>query len=112
MDLFGPVRIVAQFDTVHIHRGAGTPLVLSGQMARTLSELVAAANPLPWEELARQLWPEIGEREILRRRWDVVLVRLRERLKAGGVRPDLIRPTGVGMVELVLQQGDEVEDRS
>lgn len=110
-DLSGPVRIVTHYDTVHIHRGNGAPLVLNGQMARVVSELVAVGNPMSWEELAAQQWPGV-EREVRRKRWDVLLVRLRERLREGNVRPDLVQSTGNGLVELVRQDGDVVEDRS
>ncbi len=112
VDGYGPVRIVAQYDTVHIHRGNGPPLVLTGQMARLVSELVAVGNALAWEEVAGALWPQLGDRDVLRKRWDVLLVRLRERLRDGGVRPDLVQSTRSGLVELVRQEGDTVEDRA
>ncbi len=111
-DPSGPLRVVAQFDTVHIHRGPGAPLVLTGQLARLLSELVSVGAPLSWTELAGAQWPQITDRDLLRRRWDVLLVRLRERLRDGGVRPDLVQSTGIGLVEIVLQEGDRVEDRT
>lgn len=112
LDLSGPLRIVARFDTVHLHRGAGSPLVLTGQIARVLSELVATGCPLSWAELAAPLWPQIEDRDALRRRWDGLLVRLRERLRDGGVRTDLVQSTRIGLVELVLQEGDRVEDQT
>lgn len=112
VDPTGPLRIVANYDTVHVHRGPGAPLVLTGQLARLVSELVSVHAPLAWTELASALWPQIEDRDLLRRRWDVLLVRLRERLREGGVRPDLVQSTGVGLVELVLQEGDQLEDRT
>ncbi len=110
-DSFGPLKIVSFFDSVHLHRADGVPLVLSGQMARVMAELVAIGNPVAWEELAGQLWPTLTEREVLRRRWDVLMVRLRERLREAGIRSDLVQSTGHGLVELVRQEGDVVEDR-
>ncbi|MFM2246599.1 MAG: hypothetical protein RL071_2673 [Pseudomonadota bacterium] len=68
-------------------------------------------DELPWEELARPLWPHIDERDTLRRRWDGLLNRLRERLRAEGLRPDLVVSSHVGLVELILRAGDEVVDR-
>lgn len=112
IDHAAPLRVVAHFDTVHIHRGGGAPLVLSGQLARLISELVSVGAPLAWTELAAAQWPQIEDRDQLRRRWDVLLARLRERLRDGGVRPDLVQSTRVGLVELVLQDGDSVEDRT
>jgi hypothetical protein len=107
----GPLRIVTSFDTVQLHP-AGRPVVLlAGQLARVVSELAAVQQPLPWEELARPLWPHIDERDTLRRRWDGLLNRLRERLRAEGLRPDLVVSSHVGLVELILRAGDEVVDR-
>lgn len=107
-----PIRMVAWFDTVHLHRGQGAPLVLTGLQARLLSELVSVGAPVAWEEVAAVLWPTITDRAQVRRRWDVCLTRLRERLRDGGVRPDLLRSTGVGLIELVLHPGDVVEDNT
>lgn len=108
----GPLRIVASFDTVHLHRADGEVVVIAGQLARVVSELVSVRQPLPWDELAQPHWPHIEERDLLRRRWDGLLVRLRERLREAGIRPDLVTSTRVGLVELVLHEGDTVEDRS
>lgn len=108
----GPLRIVASYDTVQVHRSDGEVVVLAGQLARVVSELVAVRQPMAWEELARPHWPHIAERDILRRRWDGLLGRLRERLREGGLRVDLVSSTRVGLVELVLRDGDLVEDRS
>lgn len=109
--LTGPLRIISFFDTVHIHRGDGPPVVLSGQLARLLAELVSVGAPVAWTEVAALLWPEIEDRDLLRRRWDVLLVRLRERLRVGGIRNDLVRSSGVGLVELLLLPGDQIDDR-
>lgn len=107
-----PLRIVARFDTLHLYRGEAAPLVLSGLQARLLSELVSVAAPVAWEEVAAVLWPTVTDRPQIRRRWDVCMTRLRERLREAGVRSDLIRSTGSGLVELVLHANDTVEDRT
>lgn len=107
-----PVRIVASYDTVQIHRDDGSVVVIVGQLARVLSELASVQQPLSWEELARPHWPQIAERDLLRRRWDGLLGRLRDRLREEGLRTDLVSSTRVGLVELVLREGDRVEDRS
>ncbi len=106
-----PLRLVSTFDTVHVHRADGEIVVLVGQMARVVAELVAVRQPLSWEELARPHWPHIDDRDVLRRRWDGLLGRLRARLRAGGLREDLVSSTRIGLVELVLREGDVVEDR-
>lgn len=108
----GPMRLIASFDTVQIHRADGGVVVLAGQLARVVSELVAVRQPLAWEELARPHWPHIDDRDALRRRWDGLLGRLRDRLREEGLRTDLVASTRVGLVELVLREGDLVEDRS
>lgn len=107
-----PIRLVAWFDTVHLHRGGGAPLVLTGLQARLLSELVSVGAPIGWEEVAAVLWPTVTDRVQVRRRWDICLARLREHLRDAGVRPDLVRSTGSGLVELLLHASDAVEDRT
>lgn len=101
-----PLRIVARFDAVHIHRGAELVLVLDGLAARVISELVAAATPLGWEGLAAELWRDDTDRGSRRGRWDVLMARLRRKLRTAGISTDLVRASGNGLVELVLRQDD------
>jgi hypothetical protein len=110
-DAHGPLRIVASWDTVQLHRADGTVVTLAGQLARVVSELATVQQPMAWEELARPHWPHLDDRDALRRRWDGLLGRLRERLRESGVRPDLVASTRIGLVELVLHDGDVVVDR-
>ncbi len=107
-----PLRVVASYETVHVHPRGGEPLVLSGVAARLVSEVVVFGRPVPWEVLARELWPDEDDPHLLRHKLDVNLSRLRARLREGGVRPDVIRSDGFGHVELFLRDGDEVEDRA
>lgn len=106
-----PLRIVASFDTVQIHRPKAEVFVLVGQLARVVSELATVQQRMAWEALARPHWPHLDDRDALRRRWDGLLGRLRDRLREGGLRPDLVASTRIGLVELVLREGDVVEDR-
>lgn len=108
----GPLRIVSRFDTVQLHRSSGPVVVIAGQMARVLAELISVQQPISWEALARPHWPHLSDREVLRRRWDGLLGRLRERLRESGVRGDLVASSGIGLVELVLREGDLVEDQA
>ena len=62
--------------------------------------------------VARALWPRDDEAASLRRRWDVALVRLRARLRAERIRPDLVHADGSGQVTLLLRDCDRVEDRT
>jgi hypothetical protein len=109
-----PLRMVAYCDTFHVHRDGQPPLQLRGQAACILSELAAwGGAPVEWHTLAEQLWPaDRDDPAHLRRRWDVALARLRSRLKGAGVRPDILRADGSGLLELFLDDGDVVEDRT
>jgi hypothetical protein len=108
----GPLRIVAQYDSVHLHADGRPPLALGGLPARILSELVAIGGPAPWDVVAAEVWRDTTERAQLRTRWDVALTRLRRRLDAAGVRADLVRTDGSGYVELFTHPHDVVEDRT
>lgn len=110
--LHGPIRLEARFETVHLHRDGHPTATLNGIGARIVSELVSFGGPVAWEVVAGEIWRDETERESLRRRWDVSLARLRRRLKALRLRADLIHPDGKGHVELLLQPGDTVDDRT
>ncbi len=105
-----PLRIVARYQSVHISRGARALLVLDGTPAQCVSELVAFKGPVSWETAARELWRGDVSETLLRGRWDAMLLRLRNRLRQAGIRPDLVRSDRSGYVELVLKPGDEVVD--
>lgn len=107
-----PLRIEANFDSVHIHRDGAESLVLSGISARILSELVALDGPVGWEVVGSLIWPEETDRVSLRRRWDVALARLRARLRDARIRNDLVRAIGTGTVELLRYPGDAVIDNT
>jgi hypothetical protein len=104
--------VIACFDTVEIHREGESTVVLGGLSAQLISELVAFAGPVAWPTVARALWPRDDEEASLRRRWDVALVRLRARLRAERIRPDLVHADGSGQVTLLLRACDRVEDRT
>ena len=74
--------------------------------------VATVAVPIAWEALAAEIWSSATERSVLRRRWDAAMVRLRARLSESGVRPDLVRSSGNGLVELVLGPGDVVVDET
>lgn len=107
-----PIRLVSRFDTVTIHREGQPPFVLGGQLARILAELVSMGGLAEWDTLAREVWPEERDVGARRRRWDVSLARLRQKLRDAGVRGDLLRPDGAGRLELVRYPDDVVEDAS
>lgn len=107
-----PLRVTVAFDTAQVQRGEDAPVLLSGQLARVLSELVAIGGPAAWDVVAREIWPDEIDAYLLRKKWDVVLGRLRARLREGRIRADLVHAAGTGQIELVLRPGDVVEDRS
>ena len=106
------MHIIAAFDTVHIHREGGPPLTLGGMQARLVSELVAIGGPVSWTALAEELWPDETDPHLRRGRLDTLLSRVRRRMRAAGLRSDLVRADGSGAIELLLYPADKVEDRT
>lgn len=111
---FAPIRLVTFYDGVELHRAGHSVLTLGGLGARILSELAAFGGPVPWHLIASEIWPETKSNpEIdVRPRWDAALSRLRRQLRAADVRSDLVRSDRSGFVQLVLAEGDELEDRA
>lgn len=107
-----PLRIVAHYDGVELHRSNRPVVTIGGIGARIISELVAFGGPVDWEVAAREIWRDETSQLDLRRRWDVALSRLRARLREAGIRADLLRSDGVGQLQLVLGEGDQVHDRT
>lgn len=110
--VLAPLKIVAQFDTVQIHREGRPPLVLNGRGARIVSELVCLGGPTSWSVLASEVWPDHPDPDVLRHRLDVNLARLRSRLRQAGVRADLVHTDGAGQIQLLLTPGDVALDRT
>lgn len=110
--LTSPLRLIAHYDGVEIHRANRPVVIIGGVGARLLSELVAIGGPVAWEVVARELWRDEANLAELRHRWDVALGRLRARLRKEGVRDDLLRSDGAGQLQLVLNDGDHVDDRT
>jgi hypothetical protein len=72
----------------------------------------SSKGPVEWQVLANEVWSDTGgDPGELRHRWDAALARLRAKLKESGVRPDLIRSTGAGFVQLVRRPEDVFENR-
>jgi hypothetical protein len=110
-DFSVPVRLIARFDSVHLLREGERTVVLTGIIARIITELVQTQSPVAWHVLAEQIWGDVP-RDILRRRWDMQQVRLRAKLREYGLRGDLLRADGGGLIELVLGAEDEAIDES
>lgn len=103
------LHLIARYDTVHIHVEGRPAVTLDGISARIVSELAELGGPASWDVLAGEVWRGDDDRLSLRSRWDVALARLRRKLRDGRIRPDLIRASGTGQVELLLYPGDRVE---
>jgi hypothetical protein len=101
-----PLTLRAQYDAVQIERGGESIIALSGRTARLVSELIAFDGPVAWEVLAREVWPTGESVETLRPKLDVTLNRLRKKLQAVGIRRDLVKPDGCGMMVLTLTPSD------
>lgn len=107
------LRIVSHFDAVHIHRDGRSTIALGGKPARLIAELASCGCPMGWAALAEAVWPEVEDDPVLHRtRFDTLLSRLRRKLRASGVRADLVSTDGAGMVSLLLNPQDTVEDRA
>ncbi len=106
-----PLHLILNFDTAHIFAGPHR-LTLDGIAARIVSELAAIRAPVAWQEVARQIWGRDALTESsLRDRWDSSLARLRRKLGEARLRTNLVHSTRAGLVELVLNPGDTLEDR-
>jgi hypothetical protein len=104
------LHLVVRYHSVHVHRH-GLPVVsLSGQPAMLVSELAALDGPVDWELVAKQVWRRFSNRDVLRKKLDSTLSRLRHKLAAEAIRSDLVRADGTGRLELVLYDGDRVDD--
>ncbi len=106
-----PLVIAVRYDTVHI-RVEGRTVPLDGMPARIVTELALAAVPVEWHLLAQGLWPDETDRARLRMLWDGAMGRLRRNLRARGIRPNLVRTDGLGLVELLLGPEDLVQDET
>jgi len=107
-----PLRIEANFDTVHLHREGAVATVLGGNHARMVSELVALGGPIHWRGLAELVWPDDPEPHTMRSRFDVTLSRLRRKLERARIRTDLVSSDGSGQIGLLLYPDDVVADRT
>jgi hypothetical protein len=104
------LRLVSRFDSFEIFADGRSVSILSGVGARLLSELASYPGPANWQWVSATLWPTGKNESELRRRWDVTLLRLRAKLKSDGVRSNLVRSDGNGLVQLVLHESDVIED--
>lgn len=104
------MRIVARFETLHLYREDGAVFSIGGIPARIVSELVDYRVPVPWNLVARTIWPDLTDPYLLRQNWDRHIKRLRRKLGEAGFRTNLLRADGRGGIELMTMPRDEVVD--
>ena len=107
-----PLRIELHFDSVHVHREGLPTVSLHGHAARVVTELGTTGTSIPWSDLASALWPDLSDRDPLRKRFDSMLARTRRKLRQAGLRTDLISADGAGHFHLLLRPSDQLDDRS
>lgn len=104
-----PLTVAIHYDTVQVRPATGAPVVFDGLLARLISELAELDTPIGWRGIAELLWEDEPDEHVLRYRWDQATSRIRKRLRAAGLRSDLIR-SNAGLVQLFLGPEDRVED--
>lgn len=93
-----------------ILRAGDRTLQLDGIPARLICEVAAMGGPTEWETVAREIWSDAVHVDALRRRWDVNLARVRQRLREAGFRGDLLRSDRSGCIALALGPDDVIVD--
>lgn len=88
-------------------RGRATSL--SGIPGKIFATLATHQAPRQWEEVAAEVWSdEHMLKSSLRRRFDVGLMRLRDKMRRADLPTNLISMDGFGMVRLELEAHDEI----
>lgn len=83
--------------------------VITGIPGKILAACTHYRHPIEWETLARRVWSDdMCSAGSLRRRFDVGLLRLREKLQTLGLPSDLVGMDGSGLVVLRLGADDRV----
>jgi hypothetical protein len=108
-----PMRIRARYDVVEIHVPGRPPVELHGVCAKIVSELVSVGGMESSDAVASAVCGAGRPDPVqLRKRLDKNLWTLRRKLEQAHLRPDLVRATGTGFLQLSLQDGDEVVDET
>ena len=83
--------------------------MVTGVPGKLLASLAQYQYPQPWEVIADQVWPDdLCSPHSLRRRFDVGLLRLREKLQQLDLPGDLLQMDGSGLISLALEDDDTV----
>ncbi len=106
-----PLTVRSHYDVVHVFGPGDVAVHFDGQLGRLIAEVAAVGAPVAWYAVASAIWPDEADRGTLRSRWDVGLSRIRRKLRLAGLRGDLLRAAGIGLIELFLRPGDRLDDR-
>lgn len=105
----GPLRLVANFDSLQIHRPNSPVTIIGGRPARLVHELLSFGGSMDWERLADEIWRDVDDPFKKRKNYDMSVVRLQRKLRDANVRGDLIAKSGSGQLDIVLRPGDVAE---
>jgi hypothetical protein len=106
-----PLTVTINYDVVHVRGASGAAASFDGLLARLISEVACVGTPVAWEGIAETLWPDESDAAVLRGRWDQATSRIRRKLRAAGLRGDVLR-SRAGLVEVALGPRDILEDLS
>lgn len=99
-----PLRLVSEGPVVWVVSPPGEPLPLAGLAAELLRVLARSGDPLHWESLCARLW-RVRDQAAWRQRLDALRKDLRSRLRAAGLRDDVVW-SSVGYYRLNLHPSD------
>jgi hypothetical protein len=105
-----PMVIAVLRDVVQVRRDARVLAAFDGKIGIILEALALERDGHDWRNLSRSVWPEVSEPTVMRRNWDAAMARLRKKLRAAGVRVDLVRSDYGGRFQLKLYRGDTISD--
>lgn len=92
--------------SANVHERAA---MLSGIPGKILASISTCEHPVPWQQIARLVWLEDRSYEsALRRRFDVGLLRLRDKLQQLDLPHDIVRMDGSGLVGIFLEPEDQI----
>lgn len=82
---------------------------VTGIPGKLLAAVAQQAHPCSWEEVCALVWPnDQSSTSSIRRRFDVGLLRLREKLQHLGLPADLVQMDGTGAIALATIAEDQV----
>ncbi len=103
-----PLGLRVDARSVRVDRGEDV-VSITGIPGKILASVARCEHPPSWQDVVRLVWSdEACEVDALRHRFDVGLLRLREKLGLWGLPTDLIQMDGSGMVLLKLDPDDRL----